>query len=226
MPSTYNPYPYAPKPTYDFGGTTYAPNYGVQQLPPAKNLSDKIGGGLNNVAGGLGTLGNIGKFAGVAGKLKSATPWGLGGTAASMVGGLVGKRNYKTGGAIGGAGRGAATGAMIGSVVPGIGTAVGGIVGGLIGGVKGFLSGRKRKEQNRQLMLQRQAEEDAQMFSNLQGAYGGGRINQGSGMASTAAQRYLNQQSRADQAEILKSFGNRDALEEWYQNARTAGAVR
>jgi hypothetical protein len=111
---------------------------------------------------------------------------------------------------------------MIGSVIPGIGTAVGGLVGGLIGGVKGFFGGAKRKREQHLLDLQKQREEDDMMLTNLQDTYGGGRVNLGRGAASADAQRLFGQKSAEDQYNILKSFGNRDALQEWYENARAA----
>ena len=173
-------------------------------------LGSKFAGKVGSLTGGKINLGNIGK----------ATPWGLGGTALALAGKFVGKHNYRTGGAMSGMGKGAATGATIGSIIPGIGTVVGGLVGGAIGGIKGWLGGAKRKRQQHQLDLQKQQAENDQMFSNLQATYGGGRMNQGAGAASSEAQAMLNQQSPEDQAAILKSFGNRDALQEWYQNAK------
>lgn len=57
-----------------------------------------------------------------------------------------------------GAGHGALTGATVGSVVPGVGTVVGGAVGALVGGVGGWLSGRsKRNKEKEQARLAREA---------------------------------------------------------------------
>ena len=109
-------------------------------------LSNKGGGGL---AAKLATKGGIlGKLG--AGAKGNPTPWGLGGTAAGILGDLISKKHAKTGGFIGGAGKGAATGAMIGSVIPGIGTAIGGVVGGLIGGLKGFFGGKKKLKEKKE----------------------------------------------------------------------------
>lgn len=187
--------------------------YGIAPPEDSEGLSS-----LNkpNIAGDV--------LGGVASNLYRATPWGIGGTVAGLAGNLIGRRNYKTGGAISGLGKGAATGAMIGSIVPGIGTAIGGIAGGLIGGIKGLFGGKKKKELMARLAKERQAQEDADKFLQLKSIYGRG-VNPSSGLASTAAQNYFNQQSREDQQSILKSFGNRDALEEWYQNAKNAGSA-
>jgi len=192
-------------------------DYNQPQGISALQRGGQLLGGARNIVD-IGS--KFGKFGGAASKLSKATPWGIGGTAAGIAGKLIGKRNYRTGGALSGAGAGAATGAAIGSFLPGPGTVIGGVLGGLVGGIKGFFGGKKRKEQQHQLDLQKQREEDENMFSNLQATYGGGRMNRGAGAASSEAQSILNQQSPEDQAAILKSFGNRDALDEWAANVK------
>ncbi len=190
--------------------------YGV-----GKHIPGAVGKGISGLGSGLAS-----KVAGMTGgkiqlgNIGQAGPWALGGLAASYLGGKIGKHNYRTGGFISGAGKGAATGASIGSVVPGIGTAVGGIVGGLIGGIKGLFGGAKRKRLIHEQDLAKQRAEDDQMFQNLSATYGGGRVNEGQGAASAEAQAELNRQSPEDQAKILKSFGNRDALEDWFTNVK------
>lgn len=108
-------------------------------------------------------------------------------TAGQLIGGKVGKRNPRTGGAISGLASGAGTGATIGSIIPGVGTVIGGALGGLIGGIKGFLGGRKRKKEMELFRKQKALEKQKQVkdFSLSYLAdrvptitrYGGGRLS-------------------------------------------------
>ena len=99
-------------------------------------------GGL--ISGG----GGVGKYLGKLGM------GGMGGFAASMVGGSIqeyggtmgdetllgmsGKTVSSVGGGLSGAGSGAMMGAMVGSVIPVVGTIAGGVIGGVIGAFSGF----------------------------------------------------------------------------------------
>jgi len=175
---------------------------GVDVLSSLKDVASipKIGG----------KLASLGRFGNIAGKLKNATPWAAGGTALSILGSKIGKRNYRTGGAMSGAGKGAAMGATIGSVIPGLGTVAGGLIGGAIGGIKGFFGGKARKEAQHKIDVARNDEYEAGATDYLTKKY-----NDPNFVPRTASERLLKAQSPEDQAAIIKSWGNRDAVEEW-----------
>lgn len=129
----------------------FQPTFSPSQAGSGQGLS--VLGSLPGLAGRMGQgvqlLNKFGKLTSLGAKMNKATPWGLAGTGASVLGNLLAKKHAKTGGALSGAGSGAAMGATIGSVVPGIGTAVGGAIGGLIGGIKGFFGGKKKNKEKK-----------------------------------------------------------------------------
>ena len=109
-------------------------------------LAGALGGTLGNV---LQVVENIGQgFKEWNSEGTTATDkFNMVASAVGQVGGLIGEKHKKTGGAIQGAAGGAMTGAAIGSIIPGIGTVVGGVVGGIVGGVAGWLKGKKEQEE-------------------------------------------------------------------------------
>jgi hypothetical protein len=144
-------------------------------------LAGAIGGDLGAT---VQVFGNIGEafqgWATMTGHQKFNTIAG----GVGQIGGLIGQKNRKTGGAISGMAGGAMTGAALGSIVPGIGTVVGGVVGGIVGGVSGWLGGRSKEKAEEK----EKAEQAKQQFDQLTQALSAqhGSLLQ----ADAAAQRY------------------------------------
>ena len=88
------------------------------------------------------------------------------------IGGLIGAKNRKTGGALQGAAGGAMAGAAIGSIVPGIGTVVGGVVGGVAGAVGGFLGGRKKEKEEKAAKLAEEKKLYEDLTKSMESQYG------------------------------------------------------
>ncbi len=109
-------------------------------------LAGSLGGSFGNV---LQVVGNIGQSFKDWKTMDSSGRFNAIASGVGQIGGLIGEKHKKTGGALQGAAGGAMTGAALGSVVPGIGTVAGGVIGGVVGGIGGYLGGKKKEKEEK-----------------------------------------------------------------------------
>lgn len=141
-------------------------------------MAGAIGGALGDTVQVMGQIGE--SFKGWK-TMTSQDKFNAAAQGVGMIGGLVGQRNRKTGGAIQGAAGGAMAGAAIGTMImPGVGTVVGGVIGGVVGGVAGWLGGKKKEKEEKKAL----EEAFYQMEDGLKKQFGS------LAAASGAAQKY------------------------------------